>query len=173
MADLTKPRVDFCEVLPRYAEVISTAYSKCFENPWSTKDVYGLLRSQTVFGLIAHMVNDNSKRPEVLTTTVADIKRSDFIGFVLYSLASDQCEILTICVIPEWRREGFAKNLMQNVIKRVKNIGIKEIFLEVAENNEAARTLYVKEGFKVFGKRDRYYRQREGRVDALQLSKVL
>ena len=62
---------------------------------------------------------------------------------------------------------------MQNVIKRVKNIGIKEIFLEVAENNEAARTLYVKQGFKVFGKRDRYYQQKEGRVDAVQLSRVL
>ena len=173
MANLTKPRVDFCEVLPRYAEVISTAYSKCFENPWSTKGVYSLLRSPTVFGLIAHMVNDNPERSEVLTTTAADIKRSDFIGFVLYSLASDQCEILTICVMPEWRRECLATILMQNVIKRVKNIGIKEIFLEVAENNEAARTLYVKQGFKVFGKRDRYYRQKEGRVDALQLSKVL
>ena len=50
---------------------------------------------------------------------------------------------------------------------------MKEIFLEVAENNEAACKLYANQGFKVFGKRDRYYRQKLGRVDALQLSKVI
>ena len=170
MSNLIEPRFDFYEVLPSYADVMSTTHSKCFEVPWSTKDFDDLLGLKTVFGFIVYMVNDNS---EVLSTTAANIKKLDCGGFVLYSLASDQCEILTICVLPECRRKRLAINLMQNVIKRIKLIGVNEIFLEVAENNVAARNLYINQGFKVFGKRRRYYRQKEGRVDALQLSKSI
>ena len=173
MINLTQPRVNFCEVFPMNAEVMSAAHSKCFESSWSTKDFYDLLTSQTVFGLIAYMVSNNFESSEAHATPAAKIKRSDVVGFVLYSLAGDQCEILTICVLPEWRRKRLAVNLMQNVIKRAKNIGIKEIYLEVAESNEAARNLYADQGFRVFGKRDRYYRKKLGYVDALQLSRVI
>jgi ribosomal-protein-alanine N-acetyltransferase len=170
MIKLLEPRFDFCEVLPSYAEAMSIAHCKCFEVPWSTKDFNDLLGLNTVFGFIVYMANDNF---EALSTTAENIKGLDCGGFVLYSLASDQCEILTICVLPKWRRKRLAINLMQNVIKRIKHIGVNEIFLEVAENNAAARNLYINQGFRVLGTRRRYYRQKEGRVDALQLSKSI
>jgi ribosomal protein S18 acetylase RimI-like enzyme len=45
--------------------------------------------------------------------------------------------------------------------------------LEVAENNFIARNLYLNLGFSEFGRRERYYRQKKKRVDAVQLSKVI
>jgi ribosomal-protein-alanine N-acetyltransferase len=105
--------------------------------------------------------------------TSKNINNIDLGGFVLCSVAGDQCEVLTICVLPEWRRKGLAVDLMQNVITRAQNIEAKEIFLEVAKNNNVARNLYAGQGFKEFGSRKRYYRQKEGRVDAIQLSKVI
>jgi ribosomal-protein-alanine N-acetyltransferase len=47
--------------------------------------------------------------------------------------------------------------------------GVRTVFLEVEENNQAARRLYDGAGFAVTGRRERYYRQRGGE----QLNAVL
>jgi ribosomal-protein-alanine N-acetyltransferase len=173
MINRTNPRVAFCEASTFYADALSVAHRRCFEVFWSNKDFYDLLTLQAVFGFIVLIGNKNPERPEVLRVTAANIENSEFGGFILCSAASDQCEILTICVLPEWRRNGLAINLIQNAIKRAKTIGVSEIFLEVAENNYIARNLYINLGFREFGRRERYYKQKKKRVDAVQLSKVI
>ena len=47
--------------------------------------------------------------------------------------------------------------------------GVRTIFLEVEENNQAARRLYDRTGFAVIGRRERYYREPNGE----QLNAVL
>jgi ribosomal protein S18 acetylase RimI-like enzyme len=171
--DPTNPYVEFCEASTFYAEALSIAHRRCFEVFWSNKDFYDLLTLKAVFGFIATIEDKKSESSEAHRITAANINSSGFGGFILCSAASDQCEVLTICVLPEWRRKGLAINLMQNAMKRAKNIGVSEIFLEVAENNDIARNLYINLGFKEFGRRDLYYRQKKKRVDAIQLSKII
>ena len=173
MINLTNPCIAVCEVSTFYTEALSVAHRRCFETFWTNKDFYDLLTLQTVFGFIAIIENEKPVRSEAPRTIAENTNSSDFGGFILCSAASDQCEVLTICVLPEWRRNGLAINLMQNVIKRAKTIGASEIFLEVAENNFIARNLYLNLGFSEFGRRERYYRQKKKRVDAVQLSKVI
>ena len=162
-----------CEASIFYIEALAVVHRRCFEISWSDKDLYDLLTLPAVFGFVASVANSKSKSRVYPQTTVTNISRIDFGGFILCSAASDQCEILTICVLPEWRCKGVAKNLIQNVIEKAKNTGVKEIFLEVAENNKIARNLYLGLGFKEFGRREGYYKQKEGRVDAVQLSKII
>jgi ribosomal-protein-alanine N-acetyltransferase len=50
----------------------------------------------------------------------------------------------------------------------------KRIFLEVAEDNEAALALYRKLGFQEVGRRKRYYARRDGEpADALTMALTL
>jgi ribosomal protein S18 acetylase RimI-like enzyme len=173
MINLTNPSVELCEASTFYVEALSAAHRRCFDVFWSNKDFYDLLTLQAVFGFIASITSENAEMSEAPRITVANINNLDFGGFILCSAASDQCEVLTICVLPEWRRKGMAINLMQKAIERAKNIGVKEVFLEVAENNITARNLYINLGFREFGRRERYYRQKKKRVDAVQLSKII
>jgi ribosomal protein S18 acetylase RimI-like enzyme len=60
--------------------------------------------------------------------------------------------ISTMYVSKEFRGQGIAKRLLEELIKRVKTIpGIEQINLIVISNNSRAKQLYVKFGFEKFG----------------------
>lgn len=72
-------------------------------------------------------------------------------GYLILYDNSDSLEIMKIATLPEYRREGVGKLLIDEVIK----LG-KEIFLEVRESN-SAREFYKSCGFEEIGKRKNYY----------------
>jgi ribosomal-protein-alanine N-acetyltransferase len=78
-------------------------------------------------------------------------------GFVLARAAGGEAEIITLAVVPEARRRGDGSALLAAALAGAAARGAAEIFLEVAETNEAARGLYAAAGFEQVGKRRRYY----------------
>ena len=94
-------------------------------------------------------------------------------GFLLCSEVADEMEILTICVLPEFRRQYVAKDLLDELFNYAKAHKIKRIFLEVAEDNEGAKKLYSGAGFKQTGRREGYYARKDKNVDALCLIKKI
>jgi ribosomal protein S18 acetylase RimI-like enzyme len=52
-------------------------------------------------------------------------------------------------VDPEYRHEGVARQMVMLAIERFKNIGAKQIRLDTAAPNEAARKLFASCGFRV------------------------
>ncbi|MDF2116925.1 ribosomal protein S18-alanine N-acetyltransferase [Roseiarcaceae bacterium H3SJ34-1] len=95
-------------------------------------------------------------------------------GFVLSRMAADESEILTIIVDPALRRRGIAAGLLDRHIDRQARHRIRSLFLEVAEDNEPAITLYRRRGFEQVGRRKAYYRMTLGApVDALVMRKQL
>ena len=88
-------------------------------------------------------------------------------GFIVYRIAVDEAEIITIGVNPDFRRQGIAAAMVGIIEKTLKNQGVKKIFLEVASNNIAAQKLYENSGFVRVGLRPKYY---DG-VDAILMSK--
>jgi len=84
---------------------------------------------------------------------------------------ADEAEILTIGVIPAARRQGTAVRLLGELLDEARRRGAVEVFLEVRTDNEAARKLYVREGFAEIGVRRGYYDG--GRVDGISMRKEL
>ena len=57
--------------------------------------------------------------------------------------------INNMCVSPDNRRQGLAKKLLNNIIKKAKKSGrINFLFLQVKKSNQAAYNIYLKLGFK-------------------------
>ena len=76
-------------------------------------------------------------------------------------------EILTIGVVPAARRRGLATDLLHALLAEARRRGASECFLEVREDNDAARAFYLREGFETIGLRRGYYDH--GRVDAVSM----
>jgi [ribosomal protein S18]-alanine N-acetyltransferase len=93
------------------------------------------------------------------------------IGLVLWRVAADEAEILTICTAPDQRRMGAGRCLLDAAIAAISEAGARRLFLEVAVDNTAAIALYLSFGFTEEGRRKGYYRTADGLVDALILAR--
>jgi ribosomal-protein-alanine N-acetyltransferase len=91
-------------------------------------------------------------------------------GMIMARVAADEAEILTLAVIPQARRSGIARALLDRALAEATRRGAARIFLEVAANNSAARALYAACGFTQAGARPRYYADGS---DALLLARPL
>ena len=78
-------------------------------------------------------------------------------GFAIFRFAGPEAELLTIAVDPAFRRQGIAKELMSAGHESAKLAGVKEVFLEVSEENSAAKSLYEQIGYEVRAVRKNYY----------------
>ena len=79
--------------------------------------------------------------------------------------APDEAEILNIAVDPKFRRRGLGSALLSAVCENTRST----IFLEVAEHNTPAISLYRKLDFQPAGFRPGYYNQ--GKVNAVVMKK--
>lgn len=92
-------------------------------------------------------------------------------GFILCRQILDEAEILTLAVKPELHRQGLATNLVNMAVDLARQSGATKMFLEVADDNQSAISLYRKTGFLNSGKRAAYYRRPDGaRVDAILMT---
>jgi [ribosomal protein S18]-alanine N-acetyltransferase len=84
------------------------------------------------------------------------------IGFAASRIAADEAEILSVAVAPSHRGLGLSRSLLLTHLGHLAGRGVRNVFLEVEENNRPARRLYERAGFTVAGRRERYYRQAGG-----------
>ncbi len=89
------------------------------------------------------------------------------LGFLLSLHILDTAELLTLAVDPVIRRHGVGIMLVRDFLANAKHGGATNAFLEVAEDNIPAISLYKREGFVSAGRRRDYYRRSGNiRVDA-------
>ena len=89
-------------------------------------------------------------------------------GFLLGRVIADEAELLTLAVPPQHRRTGIARALVGAFHEDVKLRDAQSAFLEVSEDNTAARALYRATGWIESGRRKAYYHAPDGtRQDAI------
>ena len=156
-----------------HAEAAALILKKCLPPFWPAKDIRNMLNMNNVFGFFSENVAQGSNLTPNHRLRGFDQNQLEFSSLVMYSCASDELEILKLCVLPNNQRAGLAKNLMHKVFDYANVYGINKVFLEVAENNVSARKFYVAQGFSEYNRRNNYYINHNKAVDAIMYSKVL
>lgn len=92
-------------------------------------------------------------------------------GFLLVRAVLDEAEVLSIGVSPDRQGLGVGAHLLGYGLSSLVQQGVARVFLEVAEDNEAAIKLYHSFGFEEFGRRKGYFRRKgaDESVDGLNL----
>ena len=139
-------RVRLAQIGSLNRAVVSALHAKCFdEEPWDEQAVEEILAIPGTFGFIA-------------------LKQGVPAGIVIARVVTDECEILSLGVCPELRQAGLGRTLLKAVLGHAVGSEARVIYLEVAEDNAAARQLYETEGFTVIGRRQGYYRRSPGQA---------
>lgn len=134
--------------LPRVMEIELATFTM----PWSEATFRGLLR-RTDSDLY-----------------VVDV-RGAVAGYAVFWSVTDQGELGNVAVAAEYRGRGLGRKLVETVLERAAERGVREMFLEVRRSNEGAQNLYKTFGFFEVGKRKNYYL--EPVEDALIMKKVI
>lgn len=138
--------IDFPRVEPVHAALLAGMHRISFAEPWAEKAMRELLAMPGAFGFLAL---EAGRLPR---------------GFILCRAAAGEAEVLTLMVLPTHRRKGLASGLLKHSMVFAAGVGATVIFLEVAADNAAGRSLYSAMGFEQVGCRPHYYRNA---IDAL------
>jgi ribosomal-protein-alanine N-acetyltransferase len=134
--------------------VATALHAGCFDSAWNEAAMTELMAMSGSFGALAHVGDQPA-------------------GLVIVLAVGAEAEILTLGVLPRFRRRGVAGRLLAWVADRLSGAGCQRLLLEVAEDNAAARALYGKLGFVQIGHRPSYYRRTAGAEAAVVLAWVL
>jgi ribosomal-protein-alanine N-acetyltransferase len=116
---------------------------------------------------IAYLLTDYNSIALVAKTN------SNIAGFIIVQIEVEENtefgHIITINVAPNFRRHKIATQMLYEIEGLLKQKGIKEVRLEVREDNHAAIKLYQTLAYQTVGKLERYYATKHG----LYLKKIL
>ncbi|MDO4294530.1 MAG: tRNA (adenosine(37)-N6)-threonylcarbamoyltransferase complex dimerization subunit type 1 TsaB [bacterium] len=84
--------------------------------------------------------------------------RGEVIACCNLRIVADEAEIMRIAVLPQRRRMGAARKMMEEMLEAAKERQCERVCLEVREGNQGARTLYESYGFQTDGLREAYYK---------------
>ena len=79
------------------------------------------------------------------------------LAYVLTREVEGEWEIINLMVVASYRRQGFARMLMEAALTEVKATQGHTVFLGVRFQNVPAQFLYISLGFEPYGQRKGYY----------------
>lgn len=143
------------QVTESEADTLTEIHKKCFPRYWNRQAFTDFFAVQGTFAFLVEKENEQ-------------------VAMMVYRVSFEQVDILTLAVLPAWRKRGIAKILVEKMLENCQALGAKKIFLEVEVGNDPAIKLYENSGFKHIGRRKLYYQQLDGSLtDALVMSKKL
>jgi ribosomal-protein-alanine N-acetyltransferase len=106
--------------------------------------------------------------------TLGHVEDGALIAFALFRDIAGEADLLTVATHPARRSQRLARTLLTALTQTLAARGTARLTLDVAEDNTAARQLYLSLGFTEDGRRPRYYTAgRAVPVDAVLMSKSL
>jgi ribosomal protein S18 acetylase RimI-like enzyme len=129
---------------PGQAELFAALHARCFEDAWPLQAFAGILAMPEVLAAVAVEHDGAQELP---------------MGLALIRSLGLEAELLTVCIVPQYRRRGIATELLNRAAQRAHKLGADTLFLEVDETNDPAQALYTSWGFIAVGRRPDYYRR--------------
>jgi len=79
------------------------------------------------------------------------------VGFINHWVVLDELHLLNVAILPEERRRGHARRLVEHMLAFALSSQCRLVMLEVRRSNEAALAMYRSFGFSSVGMRPGYY----------------
>lgn len=117
---------------------IAQLEEECFDFPWDFEMVSSTQNQDSFLGLVAQIDNK-------------------VVGYAGAVFAFESADIALVAVKGEFRRQKIAETLLNALIDQLIAKNVTKIFLEVRYDNEPAKALYSKLGFKAVSIRKNYY----------------
>ena len=124
--------------VPDDATAIAEMEAEIFGDPWSKKDIFSYICSDTGICFTA-------------------LDESGPIAYIIGRKIIPEGEIYRIAVREDKRCRGIGYRLLSYALKTEWGQGVETVFLEVRESNIAARALYKAYGFNEISVRKNYY----------------
>ncbi len=121
-----------------HVQQVARLEQHCFSAPWSENAITGELTNSLSCWLVA-------------------VEGDTVCGYVGSQAVLGEADMMNIAVDPEYRRQGIARLLVEQLIAQLKNQGNYQLTLEVRASNEPAIGLYEQMGFTQVGRRPKYY----------------
>ena len=100
-------------------------------------------------------------------------ENSELVGYLVQSIAAQEMHLLNVCIHPDKQRMNLGTLLIQHAEQFAVKKEARTSYLEVRPGNVAAIRLYMKIGYEKIGLRKNYYPTKNGREDAIVMSKQL
>ena len=97
------------------------------------------------------------------------IYNDQILGFIVYSIIYERCELDYIGVLEEYQNTGIASKLMEYMINNCREKDCENISLEVNISNDKAINLYKKYDFKIETIRSNYYGKNDAYLMVLEI----
>jgi [ribosomal protein S18]-alanine N-acetyltransferase len=120
-------------------ETIAVMEKQIFPDPWSYDAFKSDLNNEMAWPIVA---------------VIDDV----VVGYTCLYIVAGEVQIGNFAVAIDYRNQGIAKVMMNEVIKITQDRKCDSIFLEVRESNLPAQKLYSSFGFNSVGRRVGYYR---------------
>lgn len=134
------------EMTPTDIETVTAMEAACFGEPWSEAGVRGELETN----------------PFSHGWLLEDEGTPAAYAFLWETFETGQ--IARIAVMPDYRRKGVGRRLLQDLKERASQAGCEFLRLEVRESNLAAQGLYEEAGFLKAGITKHYYSNGESAI---------
>ena len=148
--------VSFRIALPEDLDEIVRLEELCFPTePWSMQMFQEELQNDMALFVVAEEQGTDSSGEH-------RAEKDRIVGYLIaWVIAPVESQVGSIAVLPEYRRRGLARQLMEILLAACRETGTRDTYLEVRVSNEPAIALYKSLGFANDGIRKKYYQDGE------------
>jgi ribosomal-protein-alanine N-acetyltransferase len=136
--------IDFC--VPEDLKSLTAIEGECFDSPWE-----------------ANLIERDLNEPGSSVYLKAVVKGA-IAGYGVLGREGDTSHLMNLAVLPRFRRQGIALQLMIGFDEISGGWGCRRMCLEVRSSNEGARALYASIGFVYSSRVKRYYSDGEDAI---------
>lgn len=146
-------RSEMMKIIPMtdaHSGAVAALEAMCFTDPWSERSIVSELSNPLSLWLVA-------------------VQNETVIGYIGSQTVMGETDMMNVAVHPDYRRQGIAKALINELVHFLKARESHSLTLEVRASNTPAIALYESLAFCEAGRRRNYYRN--PKEDALIMRK--
>ena len=129
------------------------------------KDYFKLIAIENSLFEKSILINELQNFTDNISVKMWKLETTKIIGFVYFYHVKNEVEIISIGILKDYQQKGYGSV----IIREIKKLNPKKIFIEVSVENTHAINFYLKNGFKKIGIRKAYYKENKKRIDAIRL----